>query len=258
MINNALLALADGTVFKGSSIGADGLAVGEVVFNTAMSGYQEILTDPSYAMQIITMTCVHIGNVGVNKQDAESSRIHANGLIVRDMPAVWSNCRGEQSLSSYLKKHHKIAIAGIDTRQLTRKLRNEGSQSGCIIANTAGNLPDPDTAIAKAKAFPGMVDFDLAKLVSTLEYYHLPAISDKQGKVGTSPAAFHVVAYDFGIKHNILRMLQNSDCEVTVVPATTTAEQALAFEPDGIFLSNGPGDPQACESVISEIRQIAP
>ena len=256
MRNNALLALTDGMVFAGISIGADGFAVGEVVFNTAMSGYQEILTDPSYAMQIITMTSVHIGNVGVNVHDEESSHIHANGLVVRDMPAVWNNWRGEQSLSDYLKKHHKIAIAGIDTRQLTNKLRNEGSQAGCIMANAAGDLPDPDTAIAKARAFPGMVNLDVVKLVSTPECYRFSDGSDKQGEAGTSPAKFRVVAYDFGIKHNILRMLHNRDCEVIVVPATTTAEQTLALEPDGLFLSNGPGDPRACEYAIKEIRQL--
>ncbi len=266
MTRKAFLALADGTVFSGESIGADGTAVGEVVFNTAMSGYQEILTDPSYAMQIITMTNVHIGNVGVNAMDTESSQIHASGLVVRDMPLSWNNWRGEESLSDYLIRHGKVAIAGIDTRQLARKLRHQGSQSGCIMASEAGDLADAATAITKARAFHGMTNLDLVQVVTTPTCYRwsegssyghagfTAANTSSTAGVAASAACFRVVAYDFGIKHNILRMLVDRGCDVTVAPATTTVEQALAFEPDGVFLSNGPGDPKPCEYAVEVIR----
>ena len=249
----AILALADGTVFKGQSIGADGVTSGEVVFNTAMSGYQEILTDPSYSRQIVTLTYPHIGNTGCNAEDFESAANHAAGLVIRDLPPVASNWRSEEDLSSYLKKHGLVAIAGIDTRKLTRILRETGAQAGCILAGEA----DEFKALAMAKAFPGLSGMDLAKVVSVKAGY---AWTEAEWTLkGYKPAAeprFHVVAYDFGIKRNILRMLAERGCRLTVVPAQTPAADVLAMQPDGIFLSNGPGDPEPCDYAIAAIREF--
>ncbi|WP_417883821.1 glutamine-hydrolyzing carbamoyl-phosphate synthase small subunit [Vibrio rumoiensis] len=252
MSNSALLVLEDGTVFRGQSIGADGSAVGEVVFNTSMTGYQEILTDPSYSQQIVTLTYPHIGNTGTNSEDEESSSIHAQGLVIRDLPLIASNFRSEQTLSEYLKSQNIVGIADIDTRKLTRVLREKGAQNGCIVA---GNNLDEALALAKAKEFPGLKGMDLAKVVSTKESY-----SWKQGSwtlTGGLPEAksdaelpYHVVAYDFGAKRNILRMLVDRGCRLTVVPAETSAEEVLALNPDGVFLSNGPGDPEPCTYAI--------
>lgn len=256
MSKSALLVLEDGTVFRGVSIGADGSAVGEVVFNTSMTGYQEILTDPSYSQQIVTLTYPHIGNTGTNTEDEESTAIHAQGLVIRDLPLIASNFRSEQSLSDYLKSQNIVGIADIDTRKLTRILREKGAQNGCIIA---GNNPDEAVALAQAKAFPGLKGMDLAKEVTTAETY-----SWKQGSwtlMGGLPAAkddselpYHVVAYDFGAKRNILRMLVDRGCRLTVVPAQTPAEEVLALNPNGIFLSNGPGDPAPCTYAIEATK----
>jgi carbamoyl-phosphate synthase small subunit len=253
---SALLVLEDGTVFHGESIGADGSAVGEVVFNTSMTGYQEILTDPSYSQQIVTLTYPHIGNTGTNKEDEESSAIHAQGLVIRDLPLIASNFRNEQSLSDYLKSQNIVGIADIDTRKLTRILREKGAQNGCIMA---GDNLDEALALAKAKEFPGLKGMDLAKVVTTKESYEW-----KQGSwtlTGGLPEAkadselpFHVVAYDFGAKRNILRMLVDRGCRLTVVPAQTTAEEVLALNPDGVFLSNGPGDPAPCTYAIDATK----
>ena len=249
----AVLALADGTVFKGQSIGADGVTSGEVVFNTAMSGYQEILTDPSYCRQIVTLTYPHIGNTGCNAEDFESDANYAAGLIIRDLPRRASNWRSEDDLGSYLKKHGIVAIAGIDTRKLTRILRETGAQAGCILAGEA----DEFKALAMAKAFPGLSGMDLAKVVSVKAGY---AWTEAEWTLkGYKPAAeprFHVVAYDFGIKRNILRMLAERGCRLTVVPAQTPAADVLAMQPDGIFLSNGPGDPEPCDYAIAAIREF--
>ena len=249
----ALLALADGTVFRGQSIGADGLASGEVVFNTAMTGYQEILTDPSYCRQIVTLTYPHIGNVGCNAEDFESGANFAAGLVIRDLPLRASNWRMEDSLSAYLKKHGIVAIAGIDTRKLTRILREKGAQAGCILAGEA----DESKALAMARAFPGLAGMDLAKVVSAKEGY---AWSEGEWTLkGYRPggeARFHVVAYDFGVKRNILRMLAQRGCRLTVVPAQTPAADVLAMRPDGVFLSNGPGDPEPCDYAIAAIREF--
>lgn len=256
MSNSALLVLEDGTVFRGQSIGADGSAVGEVVFNTSMTGYQEILTDPSYSQQIVTLTYPHIGNTGTNSEDEESSSIHAQGLVIRDLPLIASNFRSEQTLSEYLKSQNIVGIADIDTRKLTRVLREKGAQNGCIVA---GNNLDEALALAKAKEFPGLKGMDLAKVVSTKESY-----SWKQGSwtlTGGLPEAksdaelpFHVVAYDFGAKRNILRMLVDRGCRLTIVPAETSAEEVLALNPDGVFLSNGPGDPEPCTYAIEATK----
>lgn len=256
MSNSALLVLEDGTVFRGQSIGADGSAVGEVVFNTSMTGYQEILTDPSYSQQIVTLTYPHIGNTGTNSEDEESSSIHAQGLVIRDLPLIASNFRSEQTLSEYLKSQNIVGIADIDTRKLTRVLREKGAQNGCIVA---GSNLDEALALAKAKEFPGLKGMDLAKVVSTKESY-----SWKQGSwtlTGGLPEAksdaelpYHVVAYDFGAKRNILRMLVDRGCRLTIVPAETSAEEVLALNPDGVFLSNGPGDPEPCTYAIEATK----
>ena len=249
----AILALADGTVFKGQSIGADGITSGEVVFNTAMSGYQEILTDPSYCRQIVTLTYPHIGNVGCNAEDFESPANFAAGLVVRDLPAVASSWRCEQDLSSYLKKHGIVAIAGIDTRKLTRILREKGAQAGCILAGEA----DEAKALAAARSFPGLAGMDLAKVVSAKEGYSwTEAEWTLEGYKQASAERFHVVAYDFGVKRNILRMLAERGVKLTVVPAQTSAAEVLAMNPDGVFLSNGPGDPEPCDYAIAAIREF--
>ncbi|MCE7556250.1 glutamine-hydrolyzing carbamoyl-phosphate synthase small subunit [Aliivibrio fischeri] len=256
MSKSALLVLEDGTVFHGQSIGADGSAVGEVVFNTSMTGYQEILTDPSYSQQIVTLTYPHIGNTGINSEDEESSSIHAQGLVIRDLPLLASNFRSEQTLSEYLKSQNIVGIADIDTRKLTRILREKGAQNGCIVAGT--NL-DEAFALAQAKKFPGLKGMDLAKEVTTSEAYQW-----KQGswtltgglpeEKADSELPFHVVAYDFGAKRNILRMLVDRGCRLTVVPAQTSAEEVLAMNPDGVFLSNGPGDPAPCTYAIEATK----
>jgi carbamoyl-phosphate synthase small subunit len=251
----ALLALADGTVFRGQGIGAIGASVGEVVFNTALTGYQEILTDPSYARQIVTLTWPHIGNVGVNREDCEASRIFAAGLVIRDLPLLVSNFRSEQSLDACLKAENVVAIAGVDTRKLTRVLRERGTQAGCLLT---GDKLDADAAIAQARAFPGLAGMDLAREVSVIQPY---GWSEGEWVLGKGYATvenprFHVVAYDFGVKRNILRMLAQRGCKLTVVPAQTSAQEALALQPDGIFLSNGPGDPKPCDYAITAIREF--
>ena len=250
----AILALADGTIFRGVSIGADGLAPGEVVFNTAMTGYQEILTDPSYARQIVTLTYPHIGNTGVNAEDEESGGVFASGLVIRELSPVVSNFRSEQSLDAYLKKHNVVGIAGIDTRKLTRILREKGAQNGALMAGDV----DEQKAIGAAQGFPGLAGMDLAKVVSTNKAYAWDTGEWMLGKGYESAGAsrFHVVAYDFGIKRNILRMLVSRGCSVTVVPAQTSAKDTLALKPDGIFLSNGPGDPEPCDYAIEAAREI--
>ena len=255
MNTEALLALEDGTLFRGHAIGAEGCAVGEVVFNTAITGYQEILTDPSYARQMVTLTYPHIGNVGINDEDVESGGLHASGLIVRDVSQRHSNWRSQGGLSDYLKTHQVVGIAGIDTRKLTRILRDKGAQRGCILA---GSLLDAERAVAEALAFPGLKGMDLAREVTTAKSY-----SFHQGSwhlcsgYGLAPEGpYHVVAYDFGIKFNILRLLADRGCRLTVVPATTPAKDVLALNPDGVFLSNGPGDPEPCLYAIEAIRQI--
>ena len=251
----AILALADGTVFQGNSIGASGHTSGEVVFNTAMTGYQEILTDPSYSRQIVTLTYPHIGNTGVNPEDVESNKIHAAGLIIRDLPLQVSNFRATQSLGDYLISENIIGIAGIDTRKLTRILREKGAQSGAIVAG-----PDTTAAMAveRARAFPGITGMDLAKVVSTTKPYEWTQTEWKLGSGYGVLAApkFHVVAFDYGVKYNILRMLAERGCKVTVLPAQSTAAQALALQPDGIFLSNGPGDPAPCDYAIAAAREL--
>ena len=251
----ALLALADGTVFRGQGIGAAGSSVGEVVFNTAMTGYQEILTDPSYTRQIVTLTYPHIGNVGVNREDCEASSVYAAGLVIRDLPLVASNFRSEQTLDTYLKAENVVAIAGIDTRRLTRILREKGAQAGCLVA---GEQLNADAAIAQARAFPGLAGMDLAKVVSVDKPYAWTEGEWKLGKgyVAQENTKFHVVAYDFGVKRNILRMLAERGCKLTVVPAQTPAKDVLALKPDGVFLSNGPGDPEPCDYAIAAIREF--
>ena len=253
MNTEALLVLEDGTLFRGVSIGAEGISVGEVVFNTSISGYQEILTDPSYARQIVTLTYPHIGNVGVNDEDTESKGLFASGLIVKDVPFRASNFRSQKDLSDYLRENGTIGIAGIDTRKLTRILRDKGAQRGCLMA---GPGIDETKALAAAKAFPGLQGMDLAKEVSTPTAYSWNEGSWVlgQGHVAGPTAKFHVVAYDFGVKHNILRLLADRGCRLTVVPAQTSAEEVLALNPDGIFLSNGPGDPEPCTYAIEAIK----
>ena len=250
----AALVLADGTVFRGISIGAPGLTVGEVVFNTSMSGYQEILTDPSYTKQIVTLTYPHIGNVGVNEEDVESHSVCASGLVIRDLPLIESCWRSEQCLSDYLKAKNVVAIADIDTRKLTRVLREKGAQAGCIIAGEV----DEAKALAAARAFPGLAGMDLAKVVSCKEPHHFEGGEWELGLGYGKPEKnqYNVVAFDYGVKHNILRMLTSRGCHVTVVPAQTTAEQALALKPDGVFLSNGPGDPEPCDYAIDTIKEL--
>lgn len=252
---SALLALEDGSVFHGYAVGATGDTVGEVVFNTAMTGYQEILTDPSYARQIVTLTYPHIGNTGVNAEDAESNAVHAAGLIVRDVPRRASNWRSSESLPDYLKRNGTVAIAGIDTRRLTRILRDKGALSGCIMA---GEHVDAEAALAKARAFPGLNGMDLAKAVSvTKPYVWNEGVYDLDNTRFNQPVKrFKVVAYDFGTKLNILRLLAEQGCEVTVVPAQTSAADVLAIKPDGVFLSNGPGDPAACDYAIAATREF--
>ena len=250
----AILVLKDGTVFRGTSIGADGLAAGEVVFNTAITGYQEILTDPSYCRQIVTLTYPHIGNTGVNAVDVESDRIHAAGLVIRDLPLLASSWRKQQALPDFLKQHSVPAIADIDTRRLTRILRDKGAQDGCLMAGRV----DEAEALNAARGFPGLVGMDLAKVVSCDKPYEWDesvwALGKGHGCLGE--ARFHVVAYDYGIKRNILRKLVSRGCRVTVVPAQTPAERALTMKPDGVFLSNGPGDPEPCDYAIRAIRRF--
>ena len=251
----AILALEDGSIFRGVSIGASGKTVGEVVFNTALTGYQEILTDPSYAQQIVTLTYPHIGNTGTNAEDEESWKVWAAGLVIRDLAQTVSSWRSEQTLPEYLRANNIVAIADIDTRRLTRILREKGAQNGCILAGD--NISDDD-ALAAARAFPGLKGMDLAKEVSVKETYtwtegvwQLGAGHREQAEAG-----FHVVAYDFGAKRNILRMLAERGCKLTVVPAQTPASEVLAMKPDGVFLSNGPGDPEPCDYAIEAIREI--
>ncbi|NOQ17510.1 MAG: glutamine-hydrolyzing carbamoyl-phosphate synthase small subunit [Methyloprofundus sp.] len=251
----ALLMLEDGTVFHGVSIGADGCSAGEVVFNTSMTGYQEILSDPSYAKQIVTLTYPHIGNVGTNDEDNESASVFASGLVIRDLPIMASNFRSEQTLSAYLQANNVVAIAEIDTRQLTRLLRDKGAQRGCIIA---GESIDEAMAQAAIDEFPGLKGMDLAKEVTTAEAYEWTENTWdlQQGHTQAENLNKHVVAYDFGVKRNILRLLANRGCRVTVVPATTPAADVLAMNPDGVFLSNGPGDPEPCTYAITAIQTI--
>ncbi|MDO8412490.1 MAG: glutamine-hydrolyzing carbamoyl-phosphate synthase small subunit [Gallionellaceae bacterium] len=251
--NPAILVLADGTVFRGIAIGASGSSVGEVVFNTAMTGYQEILTDPSYCKQIITLTYPHIGNVGINTEDIESRQVFASGLVIRDLSLSVSNWRSTQSLPDYLKANNVVAIADIDTRKLTRILRTKGAQNGCIASGT-----DEATALKAARGFAGLAGMDLAKVVSCDKQYGWAQREWdlKHGYRDVSGTKFHVVAYDFGVKHNILRKLAERGCKVTVVPAKTSAEQALALKPDGVFLSNGPGDPEPCDYAITATQQF--
>jgi len=254
----ATLALADGTVFRGRSIGAKGTSVGEVVFNTSMTGYQEILTDPSYAGQIVTLTYPHVGNVGVNAEDVESRRAFAAGLVIRDLPRVESNFRAVGGLDAYLAKHEIVGIADIDTRKLTRLLREKGAQNGCILSGGTANDTDAERAIARAKAAPSMAGLDLAKVVSCEAPYDWTSGAWDLGKGYRpgGPARFHVVAYDFGIKHNILRLFVERGCRLTVVPAETTADAVRDLKPDGVFLSNGPGDPEPCAYAIRAIATI--
>ena len=258
MTKPAILALADGSIFRGEAIGADGQTVGEVVFNTAMTGYQEILTDPSYAQQIVTLTYPHIGNTGTTPEDAESDRVWSAGLVIRDLPLVASNWRNTMSLSDYLQANNVVAIAGIDTRRLTRILREKGAQNGCIMA---GDNISEEAAIAAAQGFPGLKGMDLAKVVSTTEKYEWRSTvwdlkTDSHATLEASELPYHVVAYDYGVKLNILRMLVERGCRVTVVPAQTPAADVLAMKPDGVFLSNGPGDPEPCDYAIQAIKDV--
>jgi carbamoyl-phosphate synthase small subunit len=250
----AVLALADGTVFRGRSIGAAGAAVGEVVFNTAMTGYQEILTDPSYCRQIVTLTYPHIGNTGVNAEDEESGKVYAEGLVVRDVPRLLSNWRSESDLGSYLRKNKIVGIAELDTRRLTRLLREKGAQNGCLMAGDV----NPEEALAKARAFPGLAGMDLAKVVTTQKPYEWNEGRWERGKGHRriENPRFHVVAYDYGIKRNILRMLAERSSRVTVVPAQLPAREVLKLKPDGVFLANGPGDPEPCDYAIEAIGEI--
>jgi carbamoyl-phosphate synthase small subunit len=254
----AILALADGSIFRGDAIGADGQTVGEVVFNTAMTGYQEILTDPSYAQQIVTLTYPHIGSTGTNPGDAESNRVWSAGLVIRDLPLVTSNWRNTQPLADYLKEHGVVAIAGIDTRRLTRILREKGAQNGCILV---GDDATEEQALALARSFPGIKGMDLAKVVSATERYEWRSsvwdlASNSHAEIAASQLPYHVVVYDFGVKLNILRMLVERGCRLTVVPAQTSAAEVLALKPDGVLLSNGPGDPEPCDYAIKAIQEL--
>jgi carbamoyl-phosphate synthase small subunit len=254
----AILALADGTIFRGYSIGAAGHTTGEVVFNTAITGYQEILTDPSYSRQIVTLTYPHIGNYGVNGADIEATKVHAAGLIIRDLPLLASNFRSTQSLGDYLKAENVVAIAGIDTRKLTRLLREKGAQGGAILTGTQGNQPSEAQALELARSFPGLSGMDLAKVVSVKEPY---VFTETEWKLGTGfgkqdNPRYHVVAFDYGVKRNILRMLAERGCKVTVLPAESTAADAMALKPDGIFLANGPGDPEPCDYAIKAAAEL--
>jgi carbamoyl-phosphate synthase small subunit len=251
----ALLALEDGTVFRGYAIGAEGSSVGEVVFNTSITGYQEILTDPSYARQIVTLTYPHVGNTGVNEEDAESTGIFASGLVIRDLPLRASNWRCQLPLDDYLRQRGVVGIAGLDTRRLTRILRDQGAQRGCI---AAGDALDADAAVDMARGFPGLQGMDLAQVVTTQQSYEW---AEGTWRLGAEPVRvgqgdFHVVAYDFGVKQNILRLLADRGCRITVIPARTPASEALAIKPDGLFLSNGPGDPEPCDYAIAAIREF--
>ncbi len=250
----AILVLADGSVFRGLSIGADGITTGEVVFNTALTGYQEILTDSSYSRQIVTLTYPHIGNTGVNVEDVEADRIHAAGLVVRDVPRLHSNFRAGASLPDYLKSQNIVAIADIDTRRLTRILREKGTQSGCIMAGAL----DEAKALEAARAFPGLAGVDLARVVTVSTAYEWTETEWKLGRGygQQSEPRFHVVAFDYGVKRNILRMLAERGCRLTVLPATATSADALALKPDGVFLSNGPGDPEPCDYAIQAISEV--
>ncbi|MCL2075133.1 MAG: glutamine-hydrolyzing carbamoyl-phosphate synthase small subunit [Betaproteobacteria bacterium] len=254
----ALLALANGIVFRGISIGAEGVTSGEVIFNTAMAGYQEILTDPSYARQIVTLTYPHIGNTGCNEEDFESVAIQAAGLVIRDLPILPSNFRMTQRLDAWLRNENVVAIAGLDTRKLTRLLRENGAQAGCIVTGEAGAKLDAEAAIAAARDFPGLGGMDLAKAVTTSNSYEWMEsewrLGEGYGKQGTP--RWHVVAFDFGVKRNILRMLTSRGCRLTVVPAWTSAKDVLAMKPDGVFLSNGPGDPEPCDYAVAAIREL--
>ena len=256
MTRPAILVLEDGSVFNGRAIGADGHTVGEVVFNTAMTGYQEILTDPSYSRQIVTLTYPHIGNTGVNAEDEESAAIHVAGLVIRDLPLLVSNFRSERSLDAYLEDHGVVGIAEVDTRRLTRVLREKGAQNGCIMAGEV----DEEQALAAARAFPGLKGMDLAKEVTTGQPYTWSEgtwrLGEGHARLDPQGARFHVVAYDYGIKRNILRMLADRGCRLTVVPAKPPAAEVLAMSPDGVFLSNGPGDPEPCDYAIAAIREI--
>ena len=251
----AVLALEDGTVFRGISIGASGVTTGEVVFNTAMTGYQEILTDPSYSRQIVTLTCPHVGNTGVTPEDLESDSVHAAGLVIRDLPLLHSSWRASHSLSQFLVEGETVAIAGIDTRKLTRILRERGAQGGCI---ATADRADADVALRAARAFPGLKGMDLAKVVSVRAPYQWNegSIGREASRVLRPGSRLHVVAYDFGIKRNILRLLADYGCRMTVVPAQTSAADALALSPDGVFLSNGPGDPEPCDYAITAVQQF--
>lgn len=266
MSRPAILVLADGTCFDGIAIGIDGLSVGEVVFNTAMTGYQEILTDPSYAQQIVTLTYPHIGNTGANTQDMESASVFCTGLVIRDLPRMHSNFRADQSLEAFLEQHRVVAISDLDTRALTRHLRDKGAQNGCILAGAelasdAGRADAVERALAAARGFPGLAGMDLAKVVSCTEPYEWteggtwaldPSLKDAPEVL----PGRHIVAMDFGVKHNILRLFIDRGCTVTVVPATWTSEQILALSPDGVFLSNGPGDPEPCDYAIKAIAEL--
>ena len=256
MAEPAILALEDGTVFNGISVGAEGRTLGEVVFNTAITGYQEILTDPSYYRQIVTLTYPHIGNIGTNSDDFESPKIFAAGLIIRDLSATVSSWRAEDSLEHFLKRGKTVAIAEIDTRRLTRILRDKGAQAGCIVTGAKAN---PDEAIRAARKFPGLKGMDLARLVSTKQPYQWNQGSiwpERQSVYTKRVATFHVVAFDYGIKRNILRLIADQDCRLTVVPATTPADEVMSLLPDGVFLSNGPGDPELCDYAIEAIGKI--
>ncbi len=252
----AVLALADGTIFRGQSVGAKGNTTGEVVFNTALTGYQEILSDPSYARQIVTLTCPHIGNTGTTPEDLESAQLYGAGLVIRDLPLLYSSWRANESLPEFLERGRVVAIAGIDTRRLTRLLREKGAQAGCIMT---GEKVDETAAVKLARKFPGLKGMDLAKVVSTKRTFQWNegGVWPESGRLPVrSQQRLHVVAYDFGLKRNILRVLADSGCRMTVVPAQTTAAEVLALEPDGVFLSNGPGDPEPCDYAIEATRKF--